>query len=1028
MGGFIGEIFAALSFAGALVAAISFFMATRYPESPESSWARMGKAGFWVHAGSVLGVIGTLFYLIYSHQYQYHYVWSHSSNELPVYYMISCFWEGQEGSFLLWTFWHAVLGGILMFTAKSWRNVVLAVISSVNLILASMILGVYVPGLGGNLLYALALLVPAGYLGWQFWQQKDAFQAGGLVHLSAIALVLVALGLVLSGNTGFLNGGPFAEMFSLGNLPFLLAFVLLLGFFGLLLWQLTRVLNSGHSGSIDVNSLFAGFMVGSLVLIAMLTDFGTWKIGSSPFLLLKDAFPNAPVFKSNPDFAPINGNGLNPLLQNYWMVIHPPTLFLGFASTVVPFAYVIGGLLTGRFTEWIRPSVPWLIFSVMILGVGIIMGGYWAYETLNFGGYWNWDPVENSSFVPWLAGIASLHALVAYRKSKAFLKMTMLLVVGTFLLVLYSTFLTRSGILGETSVHTFTDLGLSGQLILLMMAYVIGMAALFISRWKLIPEARRTIPIKSAEFVLFLGILVLIGVGTVITIATSIPVFNAILGTNWAPVKEGTFFYYRWTIWFAIGLALLSGIGQYFFWKKVEGKRVSSAMLRPYLAAMLAALLIIGGILTLTNWEFAFESKFREWKELAELSGNSVVMGMRYIRLVFFIFADEIMLFSALFMVFANLDIFIQLLRRKKATRMVTGGSIAHIGFGLMLVGFLFSSGYDQVISKNVNPNELAALPQDARVDNVLLEKGNPREIVGYQVTYLGKKEAVPPVSDLQVLWETEDEFKLSFVDSTGGLYATQLPRLVFLNESGDLDLPTVQEFLNDKVEFLKPKHINDRTLYGLRFVPRKRNADGTLRYEDDQAFTLYPEAEVNPEMGLIAHPSRKILPGSDIYVHVSTIPKSEDEEPRYQFYNFEMSIGDTVQTSRAAIYFDQIVSEPVEGTGFALIASARLRVFTDQGQTFRAQPLYRIDEENRVSIKDDFLEPIHTSIAFVSVDPATGRIGLQVQERVNPPDEIVVIQALRKPFINILWLGTFVLVGGFIVAIVRRVKENMRQ
>lgn len=1017
-----------MSFAGALVAAIAFLMAAREDGPAGKTWGRMGKIAFLTHAGSVLGVIGTLFYLIYSHQFQYHYVWSHSSNELPVYYMISCFWEGQEGSFLLWTFWHAVLGSILLFTSKKWRNVVMGVIASVNLILASMILGVYVPGAGGSILYALAVLVPAGYLGYRFYQQKDDFNSKGLVPLMGIATGVIALGLAISNNTGFLTAGPFSGLWTLGNTPFLLAFFFVMAFLGYLLVQLTKVLSGEETKILDTKTLFSAFILFALGLVAMTTEFATWKVGSSPFLLLRDAFPDAPIFKSNPEFSPINGNGLNPLLQNYWMVIHPPTLFLGFASTVVPFAYVIGGLVTGRYTEWIRPAVPWLIFSVMILGVGIIMGGYWAYETLNFGGYWNWDPVENSSFVPWLAGIASLHALVAYRKSKAFLKMTMLLVVGTFLLVLYSTFLTRSGILGETSVHTFTDLGLSGQLIMLMMVYVVGMAALFMARWKDIPEARKTIAVKSAEFVLFLGILVLIGVGVVITIATSIPVFNAILGTNWAPVKDGPFFYYRWTIWFAIGLALLSGIGQFLFWRKVENKKVSSAMLRPYLLAMGVAVVIIASILFFTNWEFAFESRYNEWKELADLSGSSVKMGMRYIKLVFFVFADEIMLFSALFMVFANMDIFIQLLRRKKATRIVTGGSIAHIGFGMMLVGFLFSSGFDQVISKNINPNELAALPQDARVDNVLLEKGNPREIVGYQVTYLGKKEAVAPVREVTVLWETEDEFKVSFLDSTGGTYATQLPRLVFLNKEGEVNLPFVKEFLDDKVEFLKPKYINDRTLYGVRFVPRYRKDDGTLSYDEEAAFTLYPEAEVNPEMGLIAHPSRKILPGSDIYVHVSTIPKAEEEQPRFEFDNFTMSVGDTVQTGRAAIYFDRIVSEPVEGTTFALIAAAELKVVTDKGKVIKARPLYRIDESNRISVKDHYIDEINTSIAFVSIDPTNGKIGLQVQERVNPPDEIIVIQALRKPFINILWLGTFVLVGGFIVAIVRRVKENMRQ
>lgn len=1027
MGGFIGEMFAALSFTGAFLAAIGLLMAALGKGPAAKGWRGIGRVGYALHGISVLGIIGTLFYLIYSHQYQYHYVWSHSSNELPVYYMISCFWEGQEGSFLLWTFWHMVLGAIILFVGKSWSDVVVGIVATVNLVLASMILGIYIPELMGLLLIGLATLAPAGYLLYRFMKGDTGLGSRGIVHVSAIMIGLLGIALMATGNSGFFTFADFFEYFSLAGLPILVAFLFFAGF---LIYAFERMYASngkGKAGSLDTTEIFSVLALFTVGFIAFTTDPATFKVGSSPFLLLREAFPNIPVWETKPDFVPVNGNGLNPLLQNYWMVIHPPTLFLGFASTVVPFAYVIGGLLTRRYTEWIRPSVPWLIFSVMILGIGIIMGGYWAYETLNFGGYWNWDPVENSSLVPWIAGIASLHALVAYRKSKAFLKLTMFLVVGTFLLILYSTFLTRSGILGDTSVHTFTDLGLSGQLIFLMLVYVLWISALFISHWKMIPVGRKTIATNSAEFILYLGILTLILVGVIITIATSIPVFNTIFGINMAPVRDGSFFYFRWTIWFTIGLAVLSGLGQFMYWRRIEKRQLSKALLRPYLLAILSAAVIIFSIAIFTRWEFGFDGRYKEWRELADLSDSSLKMGFRYIRLAFFIFTDEILLFSALFMIFANADVLISLLRKKKKTRIVTGGSIAHIGFALMLIGFLFSSGYDQVISKNINPNELAALPQDSRVDNVLLEKNRPRDILGYQVTYLGKKEAQPPMGELEIIWEVEDEFKVSFEDATGDLYALQLPKLVFLDESGAIDMDFVREFLDDKVDVLKPKHINERSLYGLRFVPRVKGPDGNPLLKEDKAFVLYPEAEVNPEMGLIAHPSRKINATEDIYVHVSTIPREEEEAPRYEFYNFEMGIGDTVQTSRAAVYFDKITSISPEGTPFVLIAQAHLRVFTDRGEVIEATPQYRIDPENRISVKDFFVEEVHTSFAFVNIDPSKGKMVVQAQEQLNPPEDIVVIQALKKPYINVLWLGTFVLILGFGVAIVRRVRENLK-
>src|SRR5690606_37464903 len=155
---------------------------------------------------------------------------------------------------------------------------------------------------------------------------------------------------------------------------------------------------------------------------------------------------DAPIFQTNPDSVPEDGTGLNPLLQNYWMVIHPPFLFMGFAATLVPFAYLIAGLWTKRYTEWVRPALPWSLFAAAVLGTGILMGAYWAYETLNFGGYWNWDPVENAVYIPWLVLLAAIHVMALYRKNKAGLRTAAVLIVASFILILYSTFLTRSGI------------------------------------------------------------------------------------------------------------------------------------------------------------------------------------------------------------------------------------------------------------------------------------------------------------------------------------------------------------------------------------------------------------------------------------------------------------------------------------------------------------------------------------------------------------------------------------------------------
>ena len=302
-----------------------------------------------------------------------------------------------------------------------------------------------------------------------------------------------------------------------------------------------------------------------------------FKIGSSPFILLRDAMHDAPIFQAQPEFIPKDGQGLNPLLQNYWMVIHPPTLFLGFALTVVPFSYCIAGLWLKKYSDWIRPALPWTLVGCGILGLGILMGGYWAYETLNFGGYWNWDPVENAVYVPWLILVASLHTMITYKNSETALKASIILVISVFIAILYSTFLTRSGILGESSVHSFTDLGLSGQLLLYLLFFMIGAIVLSIVRWGNIPSTEKEASVYSREFWIFIGATTLCLMGFQVLAGTSIPVVNSILSgfgieKKLAPPTDAIAFYSKFQIWFAIAVGILSAVGQFFWWKKIDRK------------------------------------------------------------------------------------------------------------------------------------------------------------------------------------------------------------------------------------------------------------------------------------------------------------------------------------------------------------------------------------------------------------------------------------------------------------------------
>ena len=1043
LGGKVGELFASLAFAGAIVAVFSFFRADYSQPEEKSAWEKLGLGGFSAHILGIFGVIGTLFYLIYTHQYQYHYIWSHSSNELPVHFMISCFWEGQEGSFLLWCFWHCVLGGILMVQKGPWRNMVLAILASIELILSSMILGVYI---GENVVYILfyvLTLLPAFYLGYRFFQQREQLPMSGNFHLASLFLGIALVVMIVRNLTGFVEPWNLGTTFAhVDGLAFSLFFFALIGYAVLFF---VYAYQSREAGAPPAGDLLAGFFLLGAAITAAWFEPEVWKVGSSPFITLKDALPEEEIFQTNPDFVPRNGNGLNPLLQNYWMVIHPPTLFLGFAATTIPFAFVMAGLIKGKYTEWIKPAMPWTTFSIMILGVGIIMGGYWAYETLNFGGYWNWDPVENSSLVPWICGVASLHSLLIFQRKKTHLKLSMILVISTFLLVLYSTFLTRSGILGDTSVHTFVDLGLSGQLLVLCFVYFGWVLLTLLYRWKDIPQKAEDGKVWTAQFMLFLGVLVLIFSGLEIIFSTSLPVINKILGTNLAPPPELQLFYYQWNVWFAIGIAIFSGIGQFLWWKIEHKKSVANALYYPFLFSLIAGSTVLI-LRILGRMEFAFDPEFASILKSVE-NANFLAKAGANIRYYIITFADELLLFSALFTVFANGHVLLRLLQKNRKGLKVMGGTLVHLGIGLMFLGILFSSGFDKVISTNLNPEELAEMPDGEQADNVLLVKDRARQIEGYLVTYQGVKQAKGPISDLEVLEKWGDGFKVSFRDQSGDRFAMALPwtklfieqeteidgpprieptsdhEMVLPSENRDVAIDSLRTFLDKNLEYLKPPRINNRVLYSLKFQDIRDTA---------RNFVLYPEAEPSgqgEQQNIIAHPSRKIFADRDIYVFVSGASDEETRRPKYRRYDFQLRLGDTVQVNeKVALYLQGIqeMSGREDLQKYQIAAAANLFVFAN-GRSYQTRPIYTIDQDNRPGMLESHVDEVFMDFYFVDINPQEQVIRIQVQELTNPNADQIIIKAIKKPFINLLWLGTFLLTIGFMVAIYRRTQENRK-
>ncbi len=374
---------------------------------------------------------------------------------------------------------------------------------------------------------------------------------------------------------------------------------------------------------------------------------------------------------------PAEGKGLNPLLQNYWMVIHPQVLFLGFSSMAVPYSMAVAGLRKRDYNSWIRVATPWAAFGAMILGTGIILGGYWAYETLGWGGFWGWDPVENSSLIPWLLCVASIHTTLTQRQSGAFVRTNFVLSLLTFVLVLYSTFLTRSGVLGETSVHSFVDPGMWVYWMLLSVIFVFGGLGfgLLFRRIKEMPKVPVEHSVFSREFALFLGAAALTFVAIFCVVGTSSPIITSVLNGKASAVD--TIYYVKTNLPLGIVIALLSGLGQLLWWKRSKANDLLKRMTVP----------LIGG---------------------AVATAAVLTMGTDQFLILLFVFFSGFSL-VANFMI--GYEVYI-------GNPKFVGGSIAHIGIALLFLGFVTSARYD-------------------RKATVSLQQNVPLDTLGYKLTYV---------------------------------------------------------------------------------------------------------------------------------------------------------------------------------------------------------------------------------------------------------------------------------------------------
>ncbi|MFH1194408.1 MAG: cytochrome c-type biogenesis CcmF C-terminal domain-containing protein [bacterium] len=547
---------------------------------------KLARIGYHTTAISIIASSALLLHAILTHQYQYEYVFSYSGSGLPTGLLMSTFYAGQEGSFLLWTLFTAIVGLILLeYTSKR-----------------------------GDLEPRVMMVF----------------------SLTAIFLLVMVSPLLKSPFTYIWAEATFIDIKYINqaffSMPFMQNFIFT-----------------------DPDSQTSFVKMSSDLYATLVAN----NISINEFI--------------------IQGKGLNPLLQNFWMQIHPPFLFVGFAMSAVPFSFAISSLIKNEYREWIKQSLPWVLAGTMVLGFAIMLGGYWAYGVLGWGGYWGWDPVENSSLVPWIIGVASIHTLLVQKKTQSggatgrFGKTNLILCILSFVLVMYSTFLTRSGILGDASVHSFVAPGMIVFLFLLGFLILFALMGIggIIYRWKsLTAQFDHEENLLSRELALFTGSVALIASALIILVGTSAPMIGQTVELR---------FYNELNLPIAIIIGLLNGFSLLLKWKFSDKKNIWKESRNSLIATLVLTLLI-------------------------------VLIGKVY-DLMLIIFT-----LSAAFTLTVNLEIALKILRGRKTH---LGGYIAHTGIALFMLGVIATGGFTE----------------DQKVD---LVKGEKTKVLGYDLVFTG--------------------------------------------------------------------------------------------------------------------------------------------------------------------------------------------------------------------------------------------------------------------------------------------------
>lgn len=923
--GQVGHFSIILGFVAALLSGYAYFVSTKNREHDiiADSWRKIGRYSFMVHGVLVITLIGVLFYAMYNHYYEYSYVYAHVSEDLPLKYILSAFWEGQEGSFLLWMFWHIVLAFFVVKTSGKFEAPVMFTFAIAQAIILSMILGVHIP-----------------------WGD-DAL-----------------------------------------------------------------------------------------------------RIGSNPTTLLRQ-MNDAPVFANADYLSLIKGRGLNPLLQNYWMTIHPPLLFLGFASTIVPFAYAFAGLWLNDHKEWLKQSLHWSLFSAGALGVGILLGSLWAYVALSFGGYWAWDPVENSSLVPWIIMVAGLHVHIVSINSGYSRRSVYFMYLMSFVMVLYSTYMTRSGVLGDTSAHAFTEMGLERQLIFLFSFFGIIGLSLLLYRYKEIKNPEKEEELASRDFWMFMGSLILLFSAVLITMSTSLPVFNKIMA-YFNPAYEGRVIqdpvehFNKYQLWIAVFISILSGIAMFLRF----GAR---------------------------NWEMQRKKLYRR---IPIYIGISALITMGTSLLIeYYAWQYWVLGFATIFAMVSNLDYIIDKFRTKFK---MSWAALAHFGFAMMVLGTITSGLNQKHIS--TNPFVFREIFSENDVKRyVQLIKGQPLFSQGYLITY---------VSD--TLEDRERHYKINFQKLNDSMEVVEsfdlYPNSMYENDFSKVaafnpdtkhyfgkDIfacvvslpPTLMSMeearkVEDSIKYVSHRLMLNDTLHidglviqvdTISFNPS--NADYKNHEHDagvevvlsihdtmsDKDYTLYPAIGLEDAL-MYNYPEAIVEAGVRIKLGAKMLDKYFTPDEEMAFQDFTIKNGESFSYNGYQFHLDGFNRNPQHSNYDAEagdLALGALLSISNGTVEESAEPIYVIRDKQPMSVKS-YSPKTGLHIRFSNIDPEkevfTFKVAMDDRNdkaveldiaRDIPRTDYLILQATIFPAINLFWVGTCLMLFALLLAAWNRYAKSRK-